>query len=101
MTATIIILGIFFYALGLLDSDEEREYKNEMDENEPTYQDNSQFWEEVNSSNRYPYLYYALGIGDCPSDSENETSESDESDEMESNSDDDSEVSDENNSEQN
>ena len=71
-----------FYALGLLDSDEEREYENDMDENESSTGNNSQVWEEINNT-PCPYLCYALGLGDCPCDSENETSESDESDEME------------------
>lgn len=95
-----------FWALGLLDTDEEREY-NEIEDakanerNERSNEGHSSLMDDSYDDYEWPYLNYALGLGDCPQESE--TSESDD---MESDdgltSDDDSELScEENESEEN
>ncbi len=85
------------WALGLLDSDEEREY-NEIenakanDGNERSNEEHSSIVEDSDDDYQSPYLQYALGLRDRP-----EESETNESDDMEIDnvltSDDESEVS--------
>ena len=69
-----------FWALGLLDTDEEREYSEiedakANDGNERSNEGHSSLMDDSYDDYEWPYLNYALGLGDCPQESE--TSESD------------------------
>lgn len=74
-----------FWALGLLDSDEEREY-NEIEDakandgNERINEGHSSLMEDSDDDYQWPYLSYALGLGDLPQESE--TSNDTESDDV-------------------